>query len=272
LISIIHISKAALKLTKLSFFILTTFLLLAQGSVNAQGGYTLKQFFSEGGDLYSQPAKWNEADWLKVGFVAAGSFALMNFDEDIKDWSQTEQNYLGTFPIDYGRRWGEPSATLLMSGLLFLHGVLADNQRNQNTAFEILQSTFYATSVTQIGKMLFGRARPYMNKGAWDFNPVYFAPDDFWSYPSGHTTSAFALSTTLAQSVKADWLKVLCYLPAFTTAFARIYENKHWASDVFAGAAIGYFVAKYLTELHKKNELMPHEEPPAPLINISFPL
>lgn len=241
-------------------------------NINAQGGFTLKQFFNEGGDLFSQPTKWNGNDWLKVGVFAAGSFALMNFDEDIKEWSQTDQKFLGTIPINYGRRWGEPTATALMSGLLFLHGVLADNQANKNTAFEILQSSFYAIAVTQIGKMAFGRARPYMDKGAWDFNPMYLTPDDFWSYPSGHTTSAFALSTTLAESVKADWLKVVCYIPAFTTAFARIYENKHWTSDVFAGAFIGYFVAKFLTDLHKKNELIPHEEPPTPLINFSFSL
>ena len=117
----------------------------------------------------------------------------------------------------------------------------------------------------------YGASVALMDQGAWDFNPLYLTPNDFWSYPSGHTTSAFALSTTLAESVKADWLKVLCYVPAFTTAFARIYENKHWASDVFAGAFIGYFVAKFFTDLHKKDDIIPHEEPPTPLINFSIP-
>jgi membrane-associated phospholipid phosphatase len=37
-------------------------------------------------------------------------------------------------------------------------------------------------------------------------------------------------------------------------AVARVHESKHWASDVFIGAAIGYFVGKKICSLHRKQD------------------
>ena len=36
------------------------------------------------------------------------------------------------------------------------------------------------------------------------------------------------------------------------SAAERIYANEHWASDCFLGAAIGYFTADWIMDLHKK--------------------
>jgi membrane-associated phospholipid phosphatase len=36
----------------------------------------------------------------------------------------------------------------------------------------------------------------------------------------------------------------LCYAFATGTAWSRVYDNKHWPSDVFIGAALGYAIGK----------------------------
>ena len=54
--------------------------------------------------------------------------------------------------------------------------------------------------------------------------------------PSGHTSLAFSLITPYAETY-SRWL----YVIPVSVGIARMYENKHWFSDVILGAAIGYF-------------------------------
>lgn len=45
----------------------------------------------------------------------------------------------------------------------------------------------------------------------------------------------------------------MAYGIATLTALSRVNDNDHWASDVFLGSAIGFFTAKAIVALHKKN-------------------
>jgi membrane-associated phospholipid phosphatase len=64
---------------------------------------------------------------------------------------------------------------------------------------------------------------------------------DFKSFPSGHTTEAFAAAELMRLEFKEDkpWLGYAGYLMAGATGYLRMYNNKHWISDVLAGAGIG---------------------------------
>lgn len=59
------------------------------------------------------------------------------------------------------------------------------------------------------------------------------------SFPSGHTTAAFCLFTTLALFARRNWVKVVLFLIAFGVAYSRIYLMQHFLSDVLAGSVIG---------------------------------
>ena len=68
-------------------------------------------------------------------------------------------------------------------------------------------------------------------------------PDSFRhnSFPSGHTSTAFAGAEILRMELKEKY-PLACYAgytAATATAFLRLYNNKHWFSDVVAGAIIG---------------------------------
>ena len=69
--------------------------------------------------------------------------------------------------------------------------------------------------------------------------------------PSGHTTSAFALSTVMSRHAHSTALKILAYVPAGFTMFSRIYQHKHWLSDELPAAAIGYFVGNWVVDMHE---------------------
>jgi len=70
-----------------------------------------------------------------------------------------------------------------------------------------------------------------------------FRPDGsgYNSFPSGHTASAFAAAEFLHQEYKdvSSWIGYSGYLVAAATGTLRMYNNKHWVSDVVAGAGFG---------------------------------
>lgn len=78
---------------------------------------------------------------------------------------------------------------------------------------------------------------------------------DKLSFPSGHTTLAFALAGVLHHEFKdaSPWISVLGYASATTTGAMRVLNNKHWYSDVLVGAGIGILSTNlvYLTHRNK---------------------
>lgn len=59
------------------------------------------------------------------------------------------------------------------------------------------------------------------------------------SFPSGHSTSAFALFLFLSFIVGNRSLKMLCFLFALLTAYSRVYLSQHFFEDIYVGSFIG---------------------------------
>lgn len=72
------------------------------------------------------------------------------------------------------------------------------------------------------------------------------------SFPSGHTATAFMGAEFLYQEYKdvSIWYGISGYLVASGTGYCRIYNNKHWATDVAAGAGIGILSTKIAYWIH----------------------
>jgi hypothetical protein len=66
------------------------------------------------------------------------------------------------------------------------------------------------------------------------------------SFPSGHTTTAFANAEFLRMEYKevSPWYGIAGYAMAATTGTLRVYNNRHWVSDVIAGAGFGILSTK----------------------------
>ncbi len=76
------------------------------------------------------------------------------------------------------------------------------------------------------------------------------------SFPSGHTTTAFVGAEMMNQEFgwRSPWYSVAGYSMATGTAFLRIMNNRHWLSDVVAGAGIGMLSTKFSYWLYSKWE------------------
>ncbi len=69
---------------------------------------------------------------------------------------------------------------------------------------------------------------------------------DTYSFPSGHTATAFASAELLRQEYQdvSPWYGVAGYGIAVLTGYLRMYNNKHWLGDVVAGAGVGIISAQ----------------------------
>jgi membrane-associated phospholipid phosphatase len=104
--------------------------------------------------------------------------------------------------------------------------------------------------ITTAVKDLAGRARPYVSvdTNAHDFQLGRgFGNGGFQSFPSGHSTAAFAAASVVTSESQRWWphetwiVGPVMYGGATLVALSRMYNNKHWASDVVLGAGIGTF-------------------------------
>lgn len=83
---------------------------------------------------------------------------------------------------------------------------------------------------------------------------------DFLSFPSGHTATVFTAAGVLRKEYgyKSKWIAAVIYLPAVITGLTRPLNNRHWLSDVMAGAIIGTMMVEagyYLAGLLLKNQV-----------------
>lgn len=225
-------------------------------SLFGQQKYTFTQFGNETWDFIKQPTKWDGNDWLKIGLIGVGTFLIMETtDQPIRDAVLKDQKHFKSVPVEFGRIWGDLPAPVILFGGFAIFSLLADDIGTRKIAYEIGQASLYAGVITYLLKSAIGRSRPFINEGAKSFRPFSkLFNQDLHSLPSGHATTAFVLSTVLSRNAKPVWLKILAYLPAALTLVSRVYQDKHWASDEFMGAVLGYSIAKWVVDKHENSK------------------
>jgi membrane-associated phospholipid phosphatase len=138
----------------------------------------------------------------------------------------------------------------VIGGGLYLIGRFAKKPDLQDFGWHGTEAVLVANAFTGLLKGTLGRARPFVSN---DTNPRDFSfgggfrTADRQSFPSGHTTTAFAAAAAVTSEIRRLHPKALPYVAtamyggATLVGLSRMYHNKHWASDVALGAAIGTF-------------------------------
>ena len=134
------------------------------------------------------------------------------------------------------------SAIYLVGGALLY--LLYRNKRPDiaKKSLYIFLSVLISGILAVIPKILIGRPRPkiFFKEGLYEPQWLEFK-SSFWSMPSGHATTAFAVGVGLALLYpRYRWLFIAF---AALVAFSRVALTKHYPSDVLLGALIGGLTA-----------------------------
>jgi membrane-associated phospholipid phosphatase len=125
-------------------------------------------------------------------------------------------------------------------------------------------STLGAGASAVMLKAATGRARPSDSPG----DPSEFEPfHGDASFPSGHTTVAFAFASALTEETQSRWVPWVAYPAAAAVGWARIVQDQHWLSDVVAGAALGYWTGHQIdVRLQRRSQ---HALNATPLVDVA---
>lgn len=209
-------------------------------------GDLARDWWKDGIAVISEPPEWDRA--LLVLGVTAG---LYHYDESIRDWAQTHRSEDSDRAADLFNPLGNGVASVPLLAGLYWYGKRHGDERAVTAGQLGLESMAISGALAQGLKYAAGRHRP--NSGdphdVWD-GPG-FSADKYQSFPSFHTTTAFAAATVIASVYEEDrFIPPLAYGAAALTGWSRLNDDAHWASDVFCGAVIGYTVAKRVLKRH----------------------
>ncbi len=188
-------------------------------------------------DPSARPVRWYH------GLAALGAVAVVSLaDQSIQDQAQSHRTSGGDDLARTARRLGEfPVYAVPALGALAAGALLGDG-RVARAGGRMTAGLLTAALTTNLLKPVVGRKRPATTTDAFLFKP--FSGRDAW--PSGHTTMAFALATGLGDEIGSLPVSVALYGAATLTAWSRVNDNRHWASDVAAGALVGIASAKLM--------------------------
>jgi membrane-associated phospholipid phosphatase len=200
-------------------------------------------------------------DALLAGAFVVGTIALFPLDEKIADELQDKQNQSNKFfhhQATNFRLIAQPGA-FAIGGAMYLGGRLAHNERLADLGLHGTEAIVVGTAGTLLLKGTFGRARPYLDTN----DPRNFKlfrgfkeGSPYSSFPSGHTLVGFAVASAVTAETHRWWphstwyIAPVMYGGATLVGLSRMYNNKHWASDVMMGAAIGTFAGSKVVRYH----------------------
>lgn len=174
--------------------------------------------------------------------LAAGTslgLVVFNQDQELMDFVQDHKTVTTEKITSVGNLLGREAIIPIVAGSYFLGVVLKDGKLKQVGLLSVAAG-LAAQIVTEGFKVGFGRKRPIADQG-----PYAFWQEGSKSFFSGHTVGAFSLATVIAETYKDN--KIVPYVAyglATLTAYSRMHDRKHWATDVLAGAIMGHLITK----------------------------
>ena len=170
--------------------------------------------------------------WLLISWISIFQLPAQNWDintvKTINDWNIHDLS-----------RGISHSGIILPVGIPTAMGIYALIQKEQpllKEAIYIGTSVIEALGLTYGLKYAIDRQRPY-EKYPDKIHPI--EPEDSPSFPSGHTTAAFSLATSLSITYPKWYVIAPSAVWACGVGLARINQGVHYPSDVITGAAIG---------------------------------
>ena len=205
--------------------------------------------------ILTSPVRWGSSDWITAAGIVGISVGLYTQDQKIQTWVHKNKTSTIDRLGDNATLVGFGALTVPLLGGLYLYGYAADDPKACSTVLLTTESFVLTGVFVQTLKFGTHRHRPYTGdpEHAWG-GPGIINNGDHLSFPSGHASSAFAISTVIATEYENSLVvPPLAYGVASLVAVNRVLHNAHWSSDIFVGSAIGYFTGKAVVKSHHNN-------------------
>ncbi|MBV9342441.1 MAG: phosphatase PAP2 family protein [Acidobacteria bacterium] len=193
-------------------------------------------------DIFTSPFHINRNNALEWLVPTAITGALIPADTHIGNAFENSRGQL---------RWGGrisqigASYTLLpIIGGSYIYGAWRDNAKAREIGVLGTESLLDSLIVVGVAKEVFRRNRPQDRHAG-----------DFWgggtSFPSGHSIQMWTVASLLAHEYQhKKVIAITAYSLAGIVSASRVAAQRHFASDVFAGGAMGWFIGRYVYDTH----------------------
>ena len=188
-------------------------------SAQAEESITLKDLKAE--QVVSRMTDTTSLTWLAVGTISV--LPVQNSEVDIREGWVNHQK-MSRYNANIGDLLGSGLASVAIIGAQYLYDEDRANWKDH------ARTLIWQTGIVQVLKYSFGKQRPGNS-------------EHYQSFPSGHTSTAFATATALTYAYGWKAAAVAYPLAVFVAA-ARLSDDAHWASDVVGGAFLGTLVAR----------------------------
>lgn len=197
----------------------------------------------------SAPFRAQRGQWIRFA-TAAGAIAFAyRLDDDAREHFAVTIAPPG-LKVDTKDAEHALPAALALGGTWLAATVLGDAD-GKREARAMLEAAAFSGAAALLLQETAARRRPYETEDRSDWRA------DSDSFPSAHTTAAFAIGAVLAESGndRHRWVRrTLGYGIAAWTAYARMDHGVHWLSDTVAGAALGIATARFVMKRRDATE------------------
>lgn len=201
-------------------------------------------------EIWTSPFHMHGTDglwWIGFGGVTA---ALIATDHQT---STLFENSKGQ--VTWGNNVSKIGASYTLASLgagFYLFGVFANDPKARETGVLGAEAMVDSLIVVEVLKPIAGRNRPNSHEPGEFF-------DGGSSFPSGHAIASWALASVVANEYgHTIWVPIVAYGLASVVSTARFAAQQHFASDIFAGAAMGWFIGRYVYKTHQDHAIHHH--------------
>lgn len=215
------------------------------GEVKAGAGRLL----DESTDFGATPFTFKDGNLFWTLGIASAIGLTYAYDDHLRDRLRANRSTGLNRTADLGELVGNPYLHLGVAALIYGGGIAADSPKWKEAGEMLGEALILADTATLLVKEGTGRGRPSATSHKDNFRPFQFK-DEYDSFPSMHTSSSFAMASVVARTSESLPVALLSYTAAALVSLSRIYQDKHWASDVLLSAAIGELSGRVVTTYH----------------------
>jgi hypothetical protein len=190
-----------------------------------------------------RPLQWQRNDWRKFSAATILTAGMIAADWEIQKVFRSNQNNVTSSVAKVVEPFGNVYGLYIFPAI-YVAGALTKQRKVESLGLQGAKSLAISTVVYTVSKKLIRRRRPDETSSPFDY-ALPFAKRGYTSSPSGHSNTIFTVATALALEFKeVKWVPPALYAIATATALSRVYQNRHWGSDILMGSLLGHFVTK----------------------------